>query len=283
MEIAVAEDRVLVFQDQLDEEEAENLARKNKADAFGALQKLTGFLNRPKEEDFELTYKEHRYEPFWHIVGTAHYVYDRTAKHHWPTTGPEVQSFTLEGKDYTVNNGTVSISVLEHCQQEETQELLVDGVTVAKNVSLKEYLKFSAKEANKSDIEKLAEKNAVVPPVARASALVRETASKMIPSIQADKIFEESVEFQNVDLYYRPVYAFKFKWLSKNKEAVIEVDGLTGKIAFSQKSFPQLVGKVLDYDFLFDVGGDAVGMFVPGGSIAVKMAKKYIDVKHRNK
>jgi hypothetical protein len=37
----------------------------------------------------------------------------------------------------------------------------------------------------------------------------------------------------------------------------------------------------LDRDFLFDIGADAAGMFIPGGSIAVKAAKKVIDAKKR--
>ena len=43
--------------------------------------------------------------------------------------------------------------------------------------------------------------------------------------------------------------------------------------------FKEYLGKVLDPDFLFDLGADAAGMFIPGGSIAVKVAKKYIDSK----
>jgi hypothetical protein len=39
------------------------------------------------------------------------------------------------------------------------------------------------------------------------------------------------------------------------------------------------MGKVLDTGFLFDLGADAAGMLIPGGSIAVKVAKKYFDSK----
>jgi hypothetical protein len=37
----------------------------------------------------------------------------------------------------------------------------------------------------------------------------------------------------------------------------------------------------LDQNFLFDIGADAAGMILPGGSIAVKIAKKYIDQKQK--
>lgn len=283
MEISVAEERILLLKEQLSAAEAEEIAWKRKSDAFGAIQKMTSFLNRPKEDDFELAYKEHRYEPFWHIAATAKYIYDRKTQHQWPATGTEVTTLTLENKKYDVQNGHITVSVIEHCNQEERQEIFVEGLSGTQQPTLGSYLKFSSTEMGKSDLEKLSQSSVVVPPKARASALVREIASKMIHSIQADQIFEEGVEFQHVDLYYRPVFAFKYRWGSKNKEAVVEVDGLTSQVEFSQKSFQHFVGKVLDYDFLFDVGSDAAGMFLPGGSIAVKLAKKYIDVKRKRK
>jgi len=281
MEITVADERVLILIDQVTAAEAEDIAIKNKQNAFGSLNKLTSFFNNPKDEEFTLTYSEHRYEPFWHVTGTAKYVYDRTVKHHWPASGPEVMSLSLTDIDYAVTDGKVTVSVLEHCRQEEQVELFVDGLSGNKGSHLKDYLKFSSTKAERADLEKLSEKHIVLPPQVRASALVRETASKMVHSIEADKIFEEGIEFDHVDLYYRPVFAYRFAWASKQKEAVVEVDALTKQVGYSQKSFQEYVGKVLDYDFLFDVGGDAVGMFVPGGSIAVKFAKKIIDTRHK--
>jgi hypothetical protein len=44
------------------------------------------------------------------------------------------------------------------------------------------------------------------------------------------------------------------------------------------KTFQQYLGKVLDAEFLFDVGVDAAGLLVPGGGIAVRVARKGFDV-----
>ena len=41
------------------------------------------------------------------------------------------------------------------------------------------------------------------------------------------------------------------------------------------------LGKALDPDFLFDIGADAAGVLIPGGSIAVKVARKYIASKKK--
>ena len=119
----------------------------------------------------------------------------------------------------------------------------------------------------------------LLPPQTRVSAIMRDSLSKMITGIQADTILREEVEVSVIDLYYRPVYAFKYAWASKQKEAIIEVDGLTGEFRAGTRVFAEYLGKVLDQAFLFDIGAEAVGIFVPGGGIAIKAAKKYIDTR----
>ena len=41
------------------------------------------------------------------------------------------------------------------------------------------------------------------------------------------------------------------------------------------------IKQMLSRDLLFDVGADTVGLFVPGGSIAVKLAKAAIDTQRQ--
>ena len=88
-----------------------------------------------------------------------------------------------------------------------------------------------------------------------------------------------SVEVTCVDLYYHPIYAYQYRWKSKAKEAIIEIDGMTGEVGVGSRIFDEYLGRMLDRNFLFDIGADAAGMFVPGGSVAVKLAKKYIDTQ----
>ena len=279
MDIRVADQRILLFADQVSAEDAKQLSWEKKTSAFDALSKMTSFLSRPKDDDFELLYSEHRYQPFWHVIAKAKYVYDRTAQYQIAPNGNEVQSVTLEKTDYVVTNGHIHVSVMEHCNQDEQDEVYVDGVTGKNNPELASYLSLSPKVAT-DKLEKLVTKGSiVVPPQARVSAIMRDALSKMIKGIQADKILEEQVEVQCVDLYYHPVYAFQYKWKSKNKVAIVEIDGVTGAVGSGNRTFNEYLGKVLDKDFLFDLGADAAGMLIPGGNIAVKVAKRYIDKK----
>jgi hypothetical protein len=281
MDIRVADQRILLFSDQISKKEAQEKAWDKKLSVFDTVSKVVSFLSRPKDDDFELIYEEHRYQPFWHVAAKSKYVYERTANYQVPTNGPEVRSVTLQQKDYQTQNSHIHLSVLEHCLSEEQEEVLIDGVTGNSESSLSKYLSLSPKVA-KGKLEKLVpEKSILVPPQARVSAIMRQTLSKMIKGIQADKILEENVEVTCVDLYYHPVYAFQYRWISKNKEAIIEVDGLTGEIKSGSRVFSEYLGRVLDQNFLFDLGVDAAGMLIPGGNIAVKVAKRYLDTKSK--
>jgi hypothetical protein len=305
MDLKIATERILLIKDQLSEAEAEEKAQAKKMDAFGTLDKFTGLFSRPSENDFEIVYKEHRYQPFWHIASKAKYVYDRNSHYQYDIKGQEVKAVTVEGKKYDVANGHLHIPVIEHCNQDLEEEVLIDGVSGAREKSLKDYTlknvevveggsaqgksekssktegKSKADGQSKTDkLSRLAGKDTVlVPPQARVSGIIREMLAQMIQGIQADEIFEEKIEITCIDLYYRPVFAFQFFWKSKNKKAILEVDAVTGDTSTGSRTFSEYIGKALDRDFLFDIGADAAGIFIPGGSIAVKAAKKMMDKK----
>ena len=58
---------------------------------------------------------------------------------------------------------------------------------------------------------------------------------------------------------------------------MIEFDALTGEISDNGRKLQNKFKGVLTRDLLFDVTADAVGVIVPGGSIAVKLVKAVID------
>lgn len=277
MQIEVANQRILLLKDQLSPEQAKDIAWQKKVGAFNAMAKVTSFLSKPKDEDFSLIYSEHRYEPFWHVISKARYEYTRTTNYQVAASGKEVKTVTMHDNQYEVMNGHIHVPVLEYCLQEEKDEKILDGITGKDAPKMQQYLTMNATEVTGQLKDEVDATAILIPPQARISAIMRDSLSKMITGIQADTIIEEKVEVSAVDLYYRPVYAFKYSWISKQKEAIIEIDGLTGEFRAGTRVFTEYFGKALDQNFLFDIGADAVGIFVPGGSIAVKAAKKYID------
>ena len=178
-----------------------------------------------------------------------------------------------------MTNGRIHLTLTEHCREEPERTLFLNGYTNQPDDSLSQYLQHPANEVPPEHLEELGKQGAIVLPVqARASAVVRDVLLGVLKSIQADTILEDAVEIANVDLYYRPVYAFQYRWHAKEKEAIVEYDAVTSELRTDGKTFQQYMGKLLDPEFLFDVGADTIDLLVPGGGLAVKLARKGLDV-----
>ncbi len=175
-------------------------------------------------------------------------------------------------------NGRLILIGTEHCREEPRREVFIDGYSGEEQPALADYLQHPANEVPVDYLDELTEQGAiVVPPQGRATAVVRDVLLGILKSVRADRILEDTIEVERIDLYYRPVYAFQYRWKSKNREAVLEYDGITGTLQTDGKTFQQYVGKIMDPEFLFDVSADTIDLLVPGGGIAMKLARKGYD------
>lgn len=284
MDVEIAEERIVVLADRFSMDHAEGRAWARRADAFGAVAKLGGLLNRSGADDYECVYRERRLQPFWRLHATGVAEYERTRSYTVPVA-PSVRSVQIAGETVTAEQGQLRISGLESCREETSREFFFDGLTRAENPALAGYLKF---QGEISDADALAESarsgTVVVPPENRASMLVREVVSAAIGKIDADRFLDERVTVDVVDLVYRPVYAFRYS--HAGKEAILEFDGLTGDVRPDGATFEQYLGKVLEPRFLLDVGVEAVNIFVPGTQLVRIVvehgAKRVVEQRKRD-
>jgi hypothetical protein len=276
MDIQLADQRIYVLSEKITIDQARQRAMDKRAGVFvsglGAM-----ILQRPKAEDIELVGTQKRFEPFWHVACATRFVYDRTRKFNVPVSGSEVQSLTLHDTDYPVTNQAFTISALEHCREEDRAQLFADGLSGEK-IDLAELI-----NGPKNEVTDLAgftsnETAIVVPPETRASFVMRQLLQQMIKPLQADAIHEETVIIEAIDLYYRPIYAFEFRWKPKDKTGVAEFDGVSGEMR-NAKALLEKMNLSISRDAMFDIGADTVGMLIPGANIAVKLAKVAMDNK----
>ncbi len=274
MELQIAEQRVYALTEKLTAEQARLRAMDRRANVF--VSGIGSLLQRPKLEEVELLATQKRLEPFWHAICAVHQVYDRMRKFTVPVTGPEVERVTLHETDYTVTNRSFLLSAVEHCRDDERQQIFVDGQSGEKT----DYsLLIDNPKSEVTDFTNFTGGSViVVPPEIRASFVVRQALQPMLKPLQADVVYEETVTIETIDLYYRPIYAFEFRWRSKDKTAVAEFDGITGEMRNAKALRPSLHVNITR-DALFDIGADTVGMLVPGGGIAVKLVKIALDQK----
>ena len=280
MDIYLGTEKAFYFIPQFSPEVARDRLEQKKTNLVAGT--VGALISRPKPEEIQMISMESRLESFWMISAFAHTKYDRSRTYIVPVNGAEVQSVTALGQEIPVavsskNSPSFSFPGVEHCLEERRLSYTFDSITGEKS-DFSRYLTFPKSEI--TDLEHFSpEGTLVVPPQAHASAVVRPLLAELIKPVQAQVIHEERVDVEAIDLNFRPVYALEYEWAVKSKRVVLEFDGLTGEIRSGGKKLSDQIKGMLSRDLFFDVTADAAGMFIPGGSIAVKLVKAVVDRK----
>jgi hypothetical protein len=279
VEITFGTPRIFALDQRIAIDEMRRRADEKKTGAVGS--GIGGLLSRPKADDVELVASQRRMEPFWHVACTAHYVYDRTRRYTVPASAPDVRSVTVLGSDFTaVPSGAgpaaFALDVLEHCTEDPREELFVDGLTGQPFAKGPAYASGPRVEIH-DPAEMGADGSLVIAPEQRASAIIRQLLAKVMRPLQADTVFEEQLAVETLALVYRPIWAFEYRLPAKDKRGVIEVDGVSGETHNAQALKVSDLTRRVNRDLVFDLGADTAGLLIPGGSIAVKLAKVAID------
>lgn len=279
MDVQLAEERMLVLNDKFTMDHAEGRAATKRVDAFGTMAKVAGFLSKPKENEFELVYRERRLQPFWHVTCEAVFAYERQ-REHAILLAPEVRNVTILGESQAVVNQQVSLKVLESCREEFRRDMTFDAITGQSSPELATRLPYDTELTDDARMAEIAGQGTViVPPQASSSVVVRQVLTTLMNKVEADRMIEESVVFHAVDLYYRPVYAFRYR--RQNKEAVVEFDGLTGHVQAGGSTFETYLGKIMDTRFLLDAGAEAADLLIPGVNLARIVVGKGIELRKK--
>ena len=278
MEITLAQERAFQLLPHVRGDQARALAEERKvslvAGTFGSL------FTRPKPDEIQLTYAEHRLEPLWRLSGQMRTVYDRQRPYTLTAAGTEVKQLTLLGQTLPVESRekggpVVTLMAVEHCEEDQRFDRIFDSQG-AQRPEWSRYLTFAAEEI--PDLVAFQPEGViVVAPETRAAAVTRQVMAEVVRPIKAQVIHEERVTLDAIDLYFRPSYAFEYHWAAKGKRVVIECDGLTGEIRTGGATFQDQFRKVMNREVLFDISAEAVGAVIPGGGIAIRLAKAVVD------
>lgn len=277
MQVELAEERIFRIADRFSLEHAEGRAWSKRLEAFGALARVSGLFSQPRDDDFAVIYRERRLQPFWRIAVSTATAYERRRGYAVPVP-PEVRQVTIDGKTIAAADGTFALEGLESCREEARREVFVDGFSKQVLPALAVYLQHDAIETDADALAKaIGEGMVVVPPQAKASMVVRDVVASAIGKIDADTVTEELVRVEAVDLYYRPIHAFRYR--RADKEAVVEFDAITGEARVGGATFEQYLGKALEPRFLLDVGAETLNFVVPGANLAKLIIVKGLEMK----
>ena len=279
MEIYLATEHVYHLIPQVTPEIARDRVEQKKVNLVAGT--MGALFSQPKAEDIRLIAVENRLESFWLVSASSRTTFDRNRTFTFSASGPEVQGITLLGQEISTTPQAkgapaITLTMVEHCHQELKARQTFDGISGAKV----DFLKYvNAAKTEISDLNTFAPADVlVIPPQARATAVVRQVTAEVVQPVQnVQSIHEERVDIDAIDLHFRPVYAFEYEWVSKNKRSVIEFDAVTSEIHGNGRRLQDQIKGIITRDLLFDISADAAGMLLPGGSIAVKLVKAMVD------
>ncbi|MGD7706023.1 hypothetical protein [Microlunatus sp. Y2014] len=272
MDVQIAEERAFVLQPSIGFDQARERAWSQKLNVFGTLHNL---MFRPKDDEVRITRYELRYEPFWHVSARSELEYDIRESYRLLVTNPATHHVSLEmfpDSDLVVQDQQVVLTGTSRCHESQTREQVLDGVTGEERPKLAAYLHRTKTELG--TLDDFAPTDAVVvAPEIKASYVVRQQLTHLMRAVQADHVITETVEVSALALFFRPVYVFDYVWAPKDKRQTMALDGVSGELSNTTRQVGAFRSARLDTDLLFDIGADAVGMLVPGGSIAMKLGR----------
>ncbi|HQE32444.1 MAG TPA: hypothetical protein PLG38_10575 [Propionibacteriaceae bacterium] len=275
MDVRIAQERAFVLHSSISMEQAKEKAWAQKLNVFGALNNL---MFRPKDDDVQITRHELRYEPFWHVAARSELDYDVRETYPLAVKNPTATKVTLEispDQPLEVRDGQVMVTGITRCRDVQQREQILDGLTGEERPPYGVYLRRPMTEL--TSLDQFAPPDAVVlAPEIRSSFVVRQQLTSLMKAVHADQFHTELVEVTALALFFRPVYAFDYHWVSKQRQQSMELDGSTGELRNTTRKIGA-AGSKLDKDLLFDIGADAVGMIVPGGNIAMKVGKMVVQ------
>jgi len=190
---------------------------------------------------------------------------------------PAVETVAAYGQTLSAVDGEIAFEGLETCREAVRKESLYDALTKQPDGALSRYLQYDGMAVAPEGLAAAAgEGTIVVPPVAKAPELIRDALSGVITRIEADRVLDEKIRVEAVELYYRSIYAFRYR--RQGKEVVVEFDGLTGDIKVGGSTFETYLGKVMDPAFLIDASVEAATLFIPGARLAEIIVTKGISL-----
>lgn len=270
MEINLGEERIVELRAAFSPEQVQEKALSRRVEAFG---QIARFFQRPKPEEIEIVLTQRRYEPFWVASASARYSYDRQHTYRVDAS-PEVKTVTISGQTYQVENAKdpfFELVASEHCEEAPHTKLTLNAVD-GREIDASKYLAFPQDEVTSTaDLEK--DGAIAIPPETRSSFVVQTLISRLMRTFQADRIYTQQIDVEEISLFYRPVYAVEYEWKARNKRQVFEFDALTGEIRAEGGEIKKHAKRILEMDALFDIGSDTAGMLVPGGGVAVKLGR----------
>lgn len=274
-QLIIAEKGLIALSPAITADKADKIAEENK---HRGINFFTRLIYRPKPEEIKLTRSEARYEPFWQMVCEARVDFVREKSIHLDLED-NVCELKIGDQYFKADKGKAFVNIDERCVIRKDHHLFIDAVT-GENREFSELMKGGFSRI--ATVDEIADSEfKPVPARIKASILVRDMIFETMKPLKAIEIIAQSLKIEKLNLCFRPVYVYEYTWEAKDTNVVFEIDGITGKISEGRVlKKTDMPNDLMSEANLFDIGADAIGLVVPGGEIAAKIAKAFTRKKN---
>lgn len=230
---------------------------------------------------------EYRLEPFWFIEGSRTIEYNKKRIFPIYAENDDINQIHILNHTFDLKSNDerlIPLEAIEYCSKKIDYSFYKDGMgRKIDEESLSIYLtKFSQGlieyNVNSKKIKSLKDANNQEPsrlnPVIQLHEIETDIKKILLNQNIEGKITNDTLTINKICIFYRPIFAFKYKWISDNSDIIIEVDALTGDVITNGSWFKDKLGKAITaetvQDILVGIGCEAMNKVIPFSGTATQ-------------
>lgn len=279
---AIPETQVFKFIEIHTKDAAKIKANEEKESAFfnalkGSIVKVGKLLNLKKEnDDIEVSYIDCFYKSYWCIDAQRLTQYECDAEYPIVISNLNAKEIRIMLEDYTasymVENNQTKLRITEVCERKNDYYNVVDNETAEiDNDFHKNYIENPNYRKRKFNIDS----DKILKPKMSKTGLIQRVNENLSTAIKADRILNDQIYYNKIELYLVPIYFFECYKKSTKEKALIKINALTGKV-IRDNNLRDVMSNEEVKTMLIDIAAEIASASVPGLGVAIKASSKII-------
>lgn len=276
----IPETQVFKFAEIHTKEAAKIKANEEKESAFnaikGSISKVGKLFNLKKEnDDIEVSYVDCLYRSYWCVDAQRFTQYECDIEYPINISNQNTKQIRimLEGgvAVYDVENNQTKIKVTEICERKNDYYNIIDNETAyIDNDFHKNYIENNNYRKRKFN----ADSDKILKPEMSKTGLIQRVNATLTTEIRADRILNDQITYNRIELYLVPIYFFECYKKSTKEKAQIKINALTGKIVRDNNSLKDVLSSDEMKSTIIDVTAEVASSFLPGSGPVLKLLVK---------
>lgn len=277
---AIPETQVFKFIEIHTKDAAKIKANEEKESAFNALKgsivKVGKLLNLKKEnDDIEVSYIDCFYKSYWCIDAQRFTQYECDAEYPIVISNLNAKEVRIMLEDntasYVVENNQTKVKATEVCERKNDYYNVVDNETAyIDNDFHKNYIENPNYRKRKFNIDS----DKILKPEMSKTGLIQRVNATLTTEIKADRILNDQINYNKIELYLVPIYFFECYKKSTKEKALIKINALTGKIVRDNNSTKDVLSNDEVKSVVIDVAAEMASALLPGSGPVLKYLVK---------